>query len=448
MLGRPLRAAPFGRYRPTLRRQSVSATPPAEPSGQDFDEGTDTGTQWFVRPNGGAYGSENGTSWTNAFDGFSDIAWGGISAGDTIWVAGGTYTQNLDPTANGTAGSPIKIRRARSDSSACTGGAGWSVGYDSDINHTAGFAWINSGSYVIVSGAKTQSGGNVPCDDGSCGWKVTLSGVGAGNAFAWYGSAGHNTIRWIEIEGPGKVNITTDNRGFDMTPSAGTTVGNVIGHVWGHDFSEFATVVASDSPIFEYCVVEDLGSLNTATYHPNGIITWGAPDGIMRYCIFRQGPNGFGCGEGMFFEQAGGSTGWQIYGNVFHDITNTGEKAIEITSAVGAIKIFNNTFVNVSQGTIYTSNSPSASGGEQRNNYVYNCAVQTGISGITSSSNITATNTAQFVNYAARDLHIVSGANARNAGTALTTNGLIDKDMDGNTRGADGTWDVGAYEYT
>src|SRR5437763_886648 len=48
---------------------------------------------WFVRPNGATYGSGNGSSWTNAWSGFSSIAWGSVACGDTIWIAGGTYTQ-------------------------------------------------------------------------------------------------------------------------------------------------------------------------------------------------------------------------------------------------------------------------------------------------------------------------------------------------------------------
>lgn len=53
----------------------------------------------YVRPNGGNYGSEDGSDWSNAFDGFNDVQWGSgtgkVGAGDTLWIAGGTYTQYL-----------------------------------------------------------------------------------------------------------------------------------------------------------------------------------------------------------------------------------------------------------------------------------------------------------------------------------------------------------------
>ncbi|MCH5373165.1 MAG: hypothetical protein JJ992_04270, partial [Planctomycetes bacterium] len=47
-------------------------------------------SDWYVRPDGGAYGAENGTDWTNAFDDFQD-ALGKASTGDEIWVASGIY---------------------------------------------------------------------------------------------------------------------------------------------------------------------------------------------------------------------------------------------------------------------------------------------------------------------------------------------------------------------
>src|SRR5438067_11247620 len=40
---------------------------------------------WYVRPNGGSYGSQNGTSWSNAYNGFGSIAWASVICGDTIW---------------------------------------------------------------------------------------------------------------------------------------------------------------------------------------------------------------------------------------------------------------------------------------------------------------------------------------------------------------------------
>jgi len=74
---------------------------------------------WYVRPEGGDYGLENGTSHADAWDGMQNLVWlgGGINPGDTLWVAG-TFDIQTSPRgkngllvgASGTSGSPITIR--------------------------------------------------------------------------------------------------------------------------------------------------------------------------------------------------------------------------------------------------------------------------------------------------------------------------------------------------
>jgi len=45
---------------------------------------------WYVRPAGGNYGAENGTSYANAWDGLKNVVWGtgGVIAGDTLYICG------------------------------------------------------------------------------------------------------------------------------------------------------------------------------------------------------------------------------------------------------------------------------------------------------------------------------------------------------------------------
>lgn len=55
----------------------------------------------------------NGSSWTSAWQNFSDINWAEVKPGDTIFVSGGTssqtYHESLDVGASGTANAPITI---------------------------------------------------------------------------------------------------------------------------------------------------------------------------------------------------------------------------------------------------------------------------------------------------------------------------------------------------
>lgn len=93
-------------------------------------------TDWYVRPpvitgiaaNGdpipasGVYGSQNGTSYANAWNGLKSVVWGasGVKAGDTLWIAGThvhrstninfiAFQGRVNPT-NGISGSPVTIR--------------------------------------------------------------------------------------------------------------------------------------------------------------------------------------------------------------------------------------------------------------------------------------------------------------------------------------------------
>jgi hypothetical protein len=57
---------------------------------------------WYVRPAGGDYGSEDGTSHENAWDGFENIDWSdvGVGPGDTLYI-NGTHHEQLAITASG-----------------------------------------------------------------------------------------------------------------------------------------------------------------------------------------------------------------------------------------------------------------------------------------------------------------------------------------------------------
>lgn len=68
-------------------------------------------TDWYVK-NGGT-GSNNGTSWTNAWTSFSSINWSSVNAGDYIYIDGGTtsvtYTTGINIGKSGSTGNYIYI---------------------------------------------------------------------------------------------------------------------------------------------------------------------------------------------------------------------------------------------------------------------------------------------------------------------------------------------------
>lgn len=61
---------------------------------------------WYVRPStGGVYGSDNGTSYANAWNSLSDVVWGvsGVNTGDTLYVCGSFPVADKDASKGGVA---------------------------------------------------------------------------------------------------------------------------------------------------------------------------------------------------------------------------------------------------------------------------------------------------------------------------------------------------------
>ena len=395
-------------------------------------------TNWYVRPSGG---SGSGSTWTAAWNGLNGINWSTVQCGDTIWVAGGTYTQDLNPAKTCTSGARLYIRRARSDASECTGAAGWSSSYDATVHQTAaGIGFNGSYNYITISGRTTAAGG-------ANGWWIDLSGLTGGTGIEWGqgATASYDTIEYMDIQGPGYITYTSDGRGMDLTPFSSAT-GNTFSHLKIWNWESAVYNVGINNTTLEYLDISDIDAINLATYHSNAIYLDVAVGGTIRYNTFHRGTHADWGIEGILFEQAGGCSDFEIYGNKFYD--NSGNsRAIEVTSSVNGLRIWNNTFYNVLTAFSFRSDQGGACPGNSfvRNNLIVSSSGWTTCG--TASNNLNTT-TNPFVNAGARDLHIVStiGANyPRNAGYALT--GYYSIDPDGTTYGSDGTWDIGAYEY-
>src|SRR5881394_3943942 len=68
------------------------------------------GANWYVRPS--STGTANGSNWNNAWSIANlNSNWNSVAAGDTVWLAGGTYTTGMAPTKSGASGNPIYIKR-------------------------------------------------------------------------------------------------------------------------------------------------------------------------------------------------------------------------------------------------------------------------------------------------------------------------------------------------
>jgi hypothetical protein len=146
--------------------ENDDSTVVADDPGAETDESAvitdETSKDWFVRPQGGDYGSEDGSSYENAWDGLLEVVWGagGVQPGDTLWVCGlhlhditerNDYARRQIPLISGTNDETrITIRGDYAEDYGVIWGAGRLVYED----------WVSEGNNVwsIVLNANAASG--------------------------------------------------------------------------------------------------------------------------------------------------------------------------------------------------------------------------------------------------------------------------------------------------
>jgi len=429
----------------------------------------------YVTPAGA--GSRSGANWSNAFAGFGGVVWGGgagqLGAGDTLWVAGGAYSSQLQLKGSGTAGNLINIKRARSTNSECSSAVGWLASYDSQvvINATDGIMISSSltngpGRYTVVDG-QVKDGIRVNFPDVSGGRGILIEGYGSFNStFRNIGSYGPAT-NVLGLHPAGFVNDVRCLviRTYNVSPTTPFPADLVF---------EYDTFAGSCAMAF-FCYVSRVTVQNSEIHtietinsdvHANLIYVMRSDNCTIRNNNFHDNA----AGVGIFFTDFGSSgvqsSNFFIYGNIFRDTNMTSERFIEVrdtAAGTGPLFIYNNTFVHGYGGV--NINAPLNPNAESyiRNNLFVNIApsvavsVPGGADYVTVSDNIITNSYAMFVNpgstnvlpspYAwqwVRDLHLKTGSIPVNAGANLGS--PYNVDIDGKTRGADGAWDIGAYE--
>jgi hypothetical protein len=193
---------------------------------------------------------------------------------------------------------------------------------------------------------------------------------------------------------------------------------------------------ADSTPGNPYChpnVIAEQDSTNM-TFRYNEVTNWEV-EGIMA-C-----PNG-GC-----------SSSWDIYGNLWHDpMTDSYPRVLEAQgNSNGPYHFYNNTVIGVSYAVHSTANGGRFAAGSVSNNNIYWNTPGPGLpsndydlcnSNCSETHLQTYSNTNLFTNYSGQNYSL---AMATTAGVTLPSPYNID--YIGVTRGADGTWDRGAYEY-
>jgi hypothetical protein len=195
----------------------------------------------------------------------------------------------------------------------------------------------------------------------------------------------------------------------------------------------------ADHALVEYCSFHGQDSQNPAQFHTNVIYC-----GIVTNSTFRYNKLYDIQVEGLFFNDPDNHD-VLIYGNLFYNgsIPKNSGRGIQITGTGNKrFLVYNNTFVDLPIG-IQLADPGTYSNCQFRNNIVFRCSANLG-TGWAADHNLTGSSPDPFRDSSSFDYHLRKTSVA--IGTGASLGAPYNFDMDGNSRGQTGGWDIGAYE--
>ena len=474
--------------------QSASVFATTQASSSDSG-GCDGAGNCYVRA--GATGNGSGLNWANACTGFSGTCAGDrLTRGVTYWVASGNYGGvNFSAPDNGTQMITIK-----GVTPASHGPAGdWNGGYAGQALFL-GESAFSAGYYTIdgqTRGSDWRSGYTLKF------WNQNNNVNGA--TIHLFSGANHLTFRYIEVQGTTDKPIAGDTTGDNGFYAQADTSDLYIGYSYVHDTGNTQFQLnhgGSGLFICEYNYIYKNHTAWNANHDEAFSLTFS--DSIIRYNIMQDIMS-----SGFICDAAGGVpilNSWEIYGNVFFwDPAYGADPRVAIGDGIvgffgetmsGHVYIYNNTVAGIktTYGTCqrwdgqnwvtmpgdcnavpntcnYECNTNTCSGRLMYgppagtatvsifNNITWNTlAADTGGGGrVTTDYNSYYGGSTKvsdggahsltlpedpFFNSAAFDFRLAA---ATNIGLSLPA--PYNADINGKIRGADGTWDRGAFEY-
>lgn len=399
----------------------------------------------YVRDGGSCSSSCTNWNTASAYDELSSAV-SAASRGDTIWVADGTYSSaTLGVAESGSA--TISIIKATVASHGTS--TGWVDAYGDGQATIAGLT-VNSGYWTVDGISRTSS----DWTDGSAyGFRIT-GRIYSSSIDPGPDCPNNNTFRYINLGAADIGNSRTGSEpdgfylgGFGEACESWTIEYNYIHNVELGVLLNDATNTIIQYNWFQHAWSKEIIRGQAAT--SGTIIRWN----VMKDTCQDAGGGGEACTAEIAMwsgTTAGDYDNIEVYGNLIYKTTeeqNTGGSIViggDGSSWVGVsasnVLIYNNTIagIHVGEAGILVN---GGSGNVCRNNLWYDSAGAPTASCNTQNNN-GESGTDPFLGYAGGDFRL-SGAIA---GVALSS--PYDTDILGATRGLDGTWDRGAYEYT
>jgi len=419
------------------------------------------GANWYVQK--GATGSNNGTSWTNAWNEMNQINFSTVACGDTIWLAGGTYTTGLSVNKNCTAGNVLTIERVLSTDTVPASAPGWNSAFDSQVVIQSSQITIGGGNYWTIDGRIGTTAGN------NFGIAVQYTSGSGGNGIFESNSVGvvtNITFSHVELMGPpcsatdGSCSGGSD--GLNLTAYGNPAQNVTFDHGWIHRWGEAIRYLDVQNSTVQYTDIDTVNDGNTE--HADVLYATGATNWTFRYNRV------WGViADGIFFDGSQGPvSGINIYGNVFYH--NAGSIIDCYPGTYSDFHIYNNVFIDDGQPSgnhpsfLYIQSTLGGTSAIEDNVFDgvswdagsvgtadYNAFSTKSGKQDSGTHSLTYTSGGQFVNAPdtanpiAADFHLTStGVTTFQNGIALPS--PFNVDADGNVEGANGTALIGAYQ--
>ena len=390
-------------------------------------------------------GSGDGSAWNNAWDDLPAT----LTRGDTYYVADGTYSSySFNDAESGS--SVITIKKA------IIADHGTETGWDNAYGD--GYALI--GPFYFTTGYYTidgQVGGGPTSWQSGHGFKITANYT---NLIRF--NAAVSDVSFSHIEMYYATSEVGDEDAADHIYSVYVVTNFTLAYCYLHDTSRtFLLTRYWQNILVEYNYFAR--NRSTAGKHSEGWSDNGSDTVIIRFNVWED-IEGTGCVVMLYSD----AYNWEIYGNIVYWTGNpnyggfggNGCFTTRTTEAYGYDwKIYNNTVID-GKGINTFHVIWSGSGSLIKNNLWYNSPVTAGGTGtidynwyILSGDNDIGANDVSdlagpdpFVDLANENFHLNA---ASFAGLDVTVAGKsFHLDIDGLTRGDDGVWEIGAYEFT
>ncbi|HEU0123989.1 MAG TPA: SwmB domain-containing protein [Bryobacteraceae bacterium] len=354
----------------------------------------------------------------------------------TLSTAGNTYVLTPGsgyPVFTVTAANvTVRVAQAALDS----GVTGWNSSYD-----TGKAVFVSAGDGINFTGA-TDNTGAFTFSGGSAARRGIKVSFASGQGINFNNGGALSVVEYIEFGGPGG-----DADYFYPSSVSGISAwgDEAKGAIYrGNEVYGCDTLIdaSCDNQIIEHNYLHGSRSTNPDV-HSNVYLFSGPVTNI----TFRWNKLRNYNAEGILLTAfAGNPSKVYIYGNDAASATGDLPRFLEIRQDYSFTNIYawNNTGVDLSGGFIL--NRTTETGGQCKDcGATNNIGVNAGstYTGMNASNNTEGSDESIFTDYASGDFTLAAAL----AGVAGDTAGDYDLDMLGNTRGADGTWDRGAYEY-